>query len=347
MKIINSCPFNLEDGKTRILWEITPRCNMKCKHCLFFDNNKKDLKKELSTNEIFKIIDNVSKDSSVNVIWISGGEPLLRKDIVEICNYISQKGIKPSISTNGILLTKDLVEKLHKAGVDYIHLSIDGSNSVTHNRIRGIDSAFEKLMEAMDVLKNSEVKTGASFMVTEESINEIDEVLELAQEKSLSVISFYLIAELGRGNKNFRNDKKELSRRLAKKISNIDKNKYKDLRIEMFRADTYEEEGVLQKCKGENFLNITYDGNLGACPWLMKSAYGFEEGSLLINDFAKTKEKCVKKMKELIQLREKNIDFCDKCDNKINCGKGCMALQIKNKEYNGVDPICPQVMKMK
>ena len=95
MKIINSCPFNLEDGKTRILWEITPRCNMKCKHCLFFNNNCKDLKKELTTEEVFKIIDNVCKDTSVKAIWISGGEPLLRNDIVEICKYIKSKNIKP------------------------------------------------------------------------------------------------------------------------------------------------------------------------------------------------------------------------------------------------------------
>ena len=42
MKILNSCPFNLSDDKTRILWEITPRCNMNCKHCLFYQNSKQN-----------------------------------------------------------------------------------------------------------------------------------------------------------------------------------------------------------------------------------------------------------------------------------------------------------------
>ena len=97
MKVINTCPFNLKDGKTRILWEITPACNMKCNHCLFFSNNKDFNLKALSTDEIFKIKDNISKDSSLNAIWLSGGEPLLRKDIVEICKYISSKKIIPSI----------------------------------------------------------------------------------------------------------------------------------------------------------------------------------------------------------------------------------------------------------
>lgn len=71
MKILNSCPFHLESNKTRILWEITSRCNMFCKHCLFFQNNQTNIQKELSTDEVYRIIDNISKDKSINAIWLS------------------------------------------------------------------------------------------------------------------------------------------------------------------------------------------------------------------------------------------------------------------------------------
>ena len=208
MKILNSCPFNLSDEKTRILWEITPRCNMNCKHCLFYQNTKKGISKELSTEEVYKIIDNVSKDKNISAIWLSGGEPLLRKDIVEVCKYISSKSIVPSLSTNGILLNDDLIDKLYYAGVNYIHLSLDGAKAYTHDSLRGVPGAYDKLMKVMDLLKESPINVGASFMVTEESVEELEEVVKIADNKKLSVLSFYLVAELGRGAKNFNNDKR-------------------------------------------------------------------------------------------------------------------------------------------
>ena len=346
MKVINTCPFNLKDGKTRILWEITPACNMKCKHCLFFSNNKDFNLKALSTDEIFKIIDNISKDSSLNAIWLSGGEPLLRKDIVEICKYISSKKIIPSISTNGVLMTPELAKKLYEAGVNYIHLSIDGSTPETHDRLRGVDGAFEKLMKAIKILKDSPIKIGASFMVTDESINEIEEVVKIAIDNKLQVMSFYLVAKLGRGAENFKKDDKSLEEKLLEKMSIINKKPIKDLKIEIFRVKK-EEEKVLQECKGYNFMNITYDGKLGACPWLMKSSFGFDVGSLLKEDFLELKEKCVSKMKEQIEKRKNSVELCKKCTYRDNCGRGCLALQIddKNSKYYGVDPLCQMIKK--
>ena len=121
---------------------------------------------------------------------------MLRKDIVDICKEISKHNIKPSISTNGILLTDKLIEDLYNAGVTYIHLSIDGGTAKTHEALRGVKGSFNLLMKAMDKLKNSPIKTGASFMVTEESIDEMEDVIQIAIDKDLSVISFYLVAEL-------------------------------------------------------------------------------------------------------------------------------------------------------
>ena len=68
MKILNSCPFHLQSDKLRILWEVTPRCNMFCKHCLFYQSNEKGIEKELSADEMYKIIENVAQDKEVNAI---------------------------------------------------------------------------------------------------------------------------------------------------------------------------------------------------------------------------------------------------------------------------------------
>lgn len=349
MKILNSCPFNLKEDKIRVLWEITPRCNMNCKHCLFFGSNEKGIEEELTTNQVYKIIENVAKDKKVTAIWLSGGEPLLRKDIVSICQKITDCGMVPSLSTNGILLTENLIKQLYQAGVHYMHLSIDGANSTTHDSLRGVPGSFDTLLSKMDLLKDLPIQIGASFMVTEESVEEMEQVLEIAKEKHLSVLSFYLVAELGRGAKNFKEDKVDLSKRLREKIKKMKENDLQGLKLEVFRADGCDNESekyVLQECKGDHFLNITYDGKLGACPWLMKSEEGFTVGSLLENDFIELRNKCQLEMKEKLAKRREKIKFCELCSQKEECGRGCMALQINQKGvYSGLDPICPVLEK--
>lgn len=353
MKELNSCPFHLKDDSIRILWEITPRCNMNCKHCLFFQANQKGVQQELSTKEVMQMIHHIAEDKSVKAIWLSGGEPLLRQDIVSVCQEITNCGMEPSLSTNGVLLTPELIYDLHQAGVNYMHLSLDGANAETHNRLRGVPFAYEQLMKVMDWLKDSPIRIGASFMVTEESIDEVEDVIQIALEKKLSVMSFYLVAELGRGASNFAEDKHSLAKRLSEKIEKIEekqKRTEESLTIEVFRADQLAkgEEGILQECKGDHFLNITYDGKLGACPWLMKSEHGFTVGSLLEDNFLVLKEKCQSKMKQKIKERRENISFCQECSHQLDCGKGCVALQSnENGLYLGLDPICPEWGKRK
>lgn len=353
MTVLNACPFHLKEDKIRILWEITPYCNMQCKHCLFYENTKIEEQKELSTEEIFKIIDNLAKEKKLNAIWLSGGEPLLRKDIIDICKYISNYGIEPSLSTNGILLNPKNIEELYEAGVKYVHLSIDGAKAQTHDSLRGVNGSFEKLMKVLDYLKDSKIRRGASFMVTEESIDEIEDVIKLAKEKELSVMSFYLVAQLGRGAKNFNKDGNELRKKLQEKImemqkqeilQNSNKENRQELKIEIFRADHAENDSILQECNAERFLNITYDGKLGGCPWLMKSDKSLEVGSLLEKDFIELEEECKNKILQKKAKRREKMRYCAECSKIEQCGRGCMALQLnQNDIYNGLDPICPQI----
>lgn len=344
MKVLNTCPFNLKDDSLRVLWEITPFCNMNCKHCLFYENTKIENQKQLTKQEVYKIIDNLSKEKSLKAIWLSGGEPLMRKDIVEICKYISNYGIEPSLSTNGILLTPEKIRELEDAGVKYMHLSIDGATAPTHDALRQVKGSFDKLMKVFDYLKNSSIKRGASFMVTENSIDEIEDVVKIAKEKELSVLSFYLVAKLGRGAKNFNNDEIDLRKKLQRKIERLAVHDKSDLKIEVFRADHAEKNSVLQECKADRFLSISYLGKLGGCPWLMKSDKSLEVGSLLEEDFIELQKKCKVKIFQKKAERREKMSYCDQCSQKEQCGKGCLALQkTEDGVYYGLDPICPEI----
>lgn len=83
-----------------IRWDITGSCNLKCKHCQaskYYNSNLS--KKDLSTEQVFSIIDKISQIGVDNVALL-GGEPLMRKDIIEILKYFKSKNIKTSLNTN-------------------------------------------------------------------------------------------------------------------------------------------------------------------------------------------------------------------------------------------------------
>ena len=116
----------LEDKKIllpkEISIEITNKCNLNCKHCCIDANSRTD---EMSTDEIYRSIRKIAKWNPDNVS-ISGGEPLVRRDIKEILIYLRKVyNGKITLSTNGLLIDKENIETLKKC-VDYFEISLDG-----------------------------------------------------------------------------------------------------------------------------------------------------------------------------------------------------------------------------
>ena len=163
------------------------------------------------------------------------------------------------------------------------------------------------------------------------------------------LLVFIWLQNFGRGAENFKNQEDRLVYRLQNKVKELKNWQSKTdnkLKIEVFRADPCKEneEAGLQECMAEHFLNITYDGKLGGCPWLMKSADGFSSGSLLEEDFLVLKQKCQDEIRRKKEERKEKLSFCNECSRKQDCGRGCPGLQIKdNKLYYGLDPICPNL----
>lgn len=138
-------------------FHITYKCNLSCKMCFNPEWNKCEAYEEepLSTKRIKELIDEF-ESIGVKSITLTGGEPLIRKDIKEIIEYASsKKGLKKSIQTNGTLMTQEIADILCKEGW-YVVFSFDGSCSDIHDKIRGkgsFDSAiagFNKLLKAKE-----------------------------------------------------------------------------------------------------------------------------------------------------------------------------------------------------
>ena len=343
MEYILSCPFNLSENTNRVLFEVTSKCNMGCKHCLYYNSEYSYLNNDMNTEEIENIIYQLS-ENSVKEIWLSGGEPLLRNDIYVLIHKISELGMVPSVSTNGYLVDEECAKKLKKNGVNYVHLSIDGINANIHDAFRGKKGAFEHVMNAIKFLRDEDIMVGATYVVTKQSINDIEKMVQLAINKGLKVISFYPIAPLGRGKKlsDFREDYKLIT--LLNQRAQILSEKYKEnIRIEYFRTlNKNNTSTFLKECKGKYFFTITSDGELGTCPWLMKSQYNDLIVSLKEYSFQDAKIMVQKNMEDLLEKRnEKLSKYCEKCIGNKICKQGCPAVS----DENGRDPLCYNIRK--
>ena len=108
---------------TSIRLEITSGCNLQCKYCHNSEYiNRKD---DMTTKEIIRLISDIKKHYNINKILLTGGEPLVNKDILFIVKHISNLGIKADMVTNATLLTEKLINKLENSGLKRIRISID------------------------------------------------------------------------------------------------------------------------------------------------------------------------------------------------------------------------------
>lgn len=115
-------------------WDVTPHCNLNCRHC-YATSLYRGNQTELSTEEMMCILENLCRLPVAN-IGMFGGEPLLRKDLVQIVQQCAHKNSNPYIITNGLLLTQDRLESLIEAGLKGVAVSIDGASEETYSYIR-------------------------------------------------------------------------------------------------------------------------------------------------------------------------------------------------------------------
>ncbi len=129
-----------------IVWDFTHKCNLKCKHC--YSNSGAIREEELTTQQAKDVVDQIA-DAGVTALAFSGGEPLTRSDFFEVARYAADRGLYISVATNGTLLTKENVQKLKQAKVNYLDISIDGACAKTHDEFRGVPGAFDKAVAGL------------------------------------------------------------------------------------------------------------------------------------------------------------------------------------------------------
>lgn len=298
-----------------LFWECTLTCNAKCKHC-GSSAEKKKYEGELTTEEIksaFKQIAN-DMDASRILINVTGGEPLVRKDLCDVMEFASKElGFQWGMTTNGILLNDENIEKLKKANMETISISIDGLEQ-THDKFRGIPGSYNIIINNIKKLKKANfVKhLQVTTVFHKDNISELDELYEVMLGLELDSWRLVSMDPIGRANEN---DELLLNGKEIKQLLDFIKSKKKNKRLELtygcpgFLGLDYEKE--VRKnyfyCRtGINVASILYNGDLFVCPNVPR-INRLIQGNIKRDNF---KEVWDNKYKE---FREKDRTKCEKC----------------------------------
>lgn len=201
-KDVSSLHFS-SDKKPVVVWNITRQCNLSCQHCYIQAQNKKS-NNELTTNEAKAFIQDLAI-IKVPVLLFTGGEPLLRNDIFELCEFAANLGLRPVLSTNGTLITSNVAQSIKNAGFVYVGVSIDGMEGI-HNEFRGVKNGFQLAWEGIHNCMKVELATGIRFTVNKHNFGDLPAVLDLAIKESIPRFCLYHLVYTGRGKEMVKND---------------------------------------------------------------------------------------------------------------------------------------------
>ena len=159
---------------------------------------------ELTTDEGKALIDDLAAFGAP-VLLLSGGEPLVRKDLPELAAHAVEKGMRAVISTNGTLITPEKARTFKEIGLSYVGISLDGMEAV-HDRFRGVAGAYRKALAGIRNCQAAGVKVGLRFTVNRHNVSDIPNIFDLLEEMDIPRVCFYHLVYAGRGSELVKED---------------------------------------------------------------------------------------------------------------------------------------------
>ena len=327
-----------------LILRVTDRCDLRCIHC-FVDSGRSHVN-ELTTDEIKGIIDWAARNGSFR-LGITGGEPTLRKDLVEIAGYARENGLWTMITTNGFSLTEDLCRKLKEIEINQVDVSIDNSTAEAHDHFRGCKGSFERATQAVKMLLSHNITTAVTAVVSTRNFEDLPSLYQLARELKVPFFRADVFIALGRGQRDLALTAEQF-RTVYEWMDKLHDPGIKAERIfgnfdflfpDKYRPDIMEvacgHKGVPVCEAGITRCSITADGTVLPCSYFCTPE--FYAGNIREN----TLDEIWHKSEVLKEFRKPGTfeGACKTCEYNTVCRGGCRARAYYMGE-NGLDPYC-------
>ncbi len=293
-----------------------------------------------------KLIENLL-NSNVISVTLTGGEPFIHPNIIEIVEAFVNSGLDVTLCTNATLTSENQIEALSKIGNVSVNVSLDGFDKESHGRFRGDKESFETTKQTIKLFAKYGLLKG--LLATPNNLAEKNEYLELCQfaiENNAKYVLMNPLSNYGRGIKS--QDMFSANDTVMSDIKAITKGLTNQIDIAYIRFPN-DEKKPLASCEAGNIIYIFVNGDTTVCPYLVFAANTpqskhkpseFIVGNIFEDlDFVeKINEYNIHKKFDL----GSNI-VCNNCSKNESCGKGCPAAIISSgQKIEGIDKeLCP------
>jgi radical SAM protein with 4Fe4S-binding SPASM domain len=190
-----------------VSWNLTYRCNLACEHCYLDAGSTPQVstdnfadRSELNTEECFRVIDEIAAFAPECLTILTGGEPLLRRDILEIVQRAAERELWVVVGTNGVRITENVARRLAAAGARGLSLSLDALDPDRHDRFRNVRGAWLNTVQGAEILS----RTGLPFIVQttagSHNLHELEAIADFAHDRlAAKVWNLYFLVPTGRG----------------------------------------------------------------------------------------------------------------------------------------------------
>jgi radical SAM protein with 4Fe4S-binding SPASM domain len=329
---------------------LTRRCNLACAHCyLDADTLRGGSAGELRTEEVQNVLDQVAARDSGTMVVLTGGEPLVRRDLEAIIAHGAGSGLAMVVGSNGTLLTQRRVRSLRDAGALGVGISVDSLDGDYHDRFRGLPGAWEKTMAGIENCRREGLDFQVHFSIGDANAHELPAMVAFCRAAGARVLNVFFLVCTGRGEAMSDISPRRYEEVLRELVQS--QARHPDLIIRARCAPHYKR--VAFQCNPESALNrisgrdgdgciagihycrITPEGGVTACPYIAD-----EQGSI--------------RERALFDIWDNSSDFqrlragklrgnCGACEYRQLCG-GCRARPIAlGDDLMDADPICAYV----
>jgi radical SAM protein with 4Fe4S-binding SPASM domain len=180
-----------------VYWETTKRCNLRCAHCRAVPQASES-PDELSLADGFRLIDSIAEVGRP-ILVLTGGEPLLRRDLFDFATYGAWRGLRMALATNGTLINRDIAKQVVEAGFKRVSISLDGPDAETHDRFRRVSGAFDDAVDGFIHLKELGMSMQVNTTVTTHNRERLGEIHELVRKLGADAWHLFLLVPVGCG----------------------------------------------------------------------------------------------------------------------------------------------------
>lgn len=322
------------DKPYMIVWICTARCNLDCVHCYVKNRFKGP---ELEGAEVSRFIEGVAS-LKPRFFSITGGEPFLRKDIVDILRACRDYGLTTSIVTNGLIMTEELASKISSLET-FLYVSLDGATRRSCEELRG-RGVWGRIMKTLEIIRRNNVEFATVMTITSKNYNETRSFIELSEELGATHAAIIPLIPAGaaRLRKELNPSPIQVWKAFKKAEETADERGY-DVSIwcaPFAKAFIKSKHVYVGSCRYNN-MDIDPSGNVLICDVL----------DVTITNIRKGVQEAWREYVEnplVLELEDpsKMKGACSNCKHLEKCSGGCRARSyLTYGTYYLPDPLCP------